>query len=152
MLSYPPNTYEQHLPPMPTFGRRSSVSSSLLYNTSSYKYAIFDIDLNCSELYAPTNTNNDDFSSFRSFLPVSKCCFAVYKLTFIMDMRPFSAIIFCTWLPPAASESEKHRYVSRAGDMMKKLSHCDFHFVCSEWKEFQHVNAVSRVRKLIKAE
>ncbi|KAJ1820602.1 hypothetical protein LPJ75_000907 [Coemansia sp. RSA 2598] len=152
MLSFLPNAYEQHLPPMPSFGKAPSFSTSLLYDTSNYKFAIFDIDMNCSQLYAPQNTKNDDFHSLRSFLPVSKCCYAVYKLTFIMDMRPRSVVVFCTWLPPAASETEKHRHLKHATGIMKKLSHCDLHLVCSKWKDFQLVNAASRARKLLEPE
>ncbi|KAJ1863621.1 hypothetical protein LPJ73_000480 [Coemansia sp. RSA 2703] len=150
MLHYPMSAYEQHLPPMPTFGRRPSFSQSQVYNTSSYKYAIFDFDNKTSpEIYSPLNTSCDNYSSFRSFLPVFNCCYAVYKLSFVRNMRATNVVIFYTWLPPAASEAEKQRYRANASNVGKQLSHYDIHFECSEWREFQHHNAVAKVCRLM---
>ncbi|KAJ2808633.1 cofilin [Coemansia guatemalensis] len=135
---------------MPSLCRRASVSSAQLYDTSAYKYAIFDIDKLQKDIYAPSNVHTDDYTSFRSFLPAHRCCYAVYRLTFIYKLRPASAVIFYTWLPADASNEEKQLYMANSNNVADQLSHYDFRFECSEWKEFQHSAAVSRIIKLMK--
>ncbi|KAJ1939763.1 hypothetical protein GGF37_004266 [Kickxella alabastrina] len=150
MFQFQPMSLEPHMPPMPTFGRRPSVTNTQLYNTSSYKYAIFDLDKTSKEVYSPANTNNDDFASLRSFLPVYNCCYAVYKLTFVKNMRSTSVVIFYTWLPAEAAEAEKQRYLANSNEVAQQLSHYDFKFECTEWREFQHFIAVSKVNRYMK--
>ncbi|PIA14379.1 hypothetical protein COEREDRAFT_82785 [Coemansia reversa NRRL 1564] len=136
--------------PTPSLGKRTSESNTQLYDTSAYKFAIFDIDKFRKEIYAPANVHTDDYNLFRSFLPAHRCCYAVYRLTFIYKLRPASATIFYTWLPAEASNEEKQMYMANSNSVADQLSHYDFRFECSEWKEFQHSTAVSRITRLMR--
>ncbi|KAJ2402626.1 hypothetical protein GGI23_000576 [Coemansia sp. RSA 2559] len=118
-------------------------------NTSDYKYAIFCSDAAFNKTHQAKSKYSDDFMSFRSSLPVFQCCYAVYTLVFVHQMRRKTAVIFYTWLPADAPAEEKQRYSANAPLMAKQLSHYDFHFECTEWREFQQSVAISKICQLL---
>ncbi|KAJ1717855.1 hypothetical protein LPJ61_007111 [Coemansia biformis] len=142
--SSPVNTH----PPGPSFCKRPLVPTEVLNNTSAYKYAVFDLDGLQGDAYAPGSVHGDAFASLRSLLPADRCCYAVYRLTFIREMRPISAVIFYTWVPADAPPAEQQRYLLQAESVAGQLSHYDFRVTCSEWREFQQSAAASRARML----
>ncbi|KAJ1662138.1 hypothetical protein IW140_006128 [Coemansia sp. RSA 1813] len=123
--------------------------SAAACDTSNYKYAIISSDPAFNKTFKSKNRYSDDFISFRSSLPVYQCCYAVYTLVFVHQMKRKTVVIFYTWLPTDAPADERQEYLTNGPNMAKRLSHYDFHFVCTEWREFQQSVAIPKICKLL---
>ncbi|KAJ2549897.1 hypothetical protein EV175_004270 [Coemansia sp. RSA 1933] len=122
---------------------------SPISDPSTYKYAVFSADPGFNKTYQSKSKYSDDFMALRASLPVFQCCYAAYTLVFVHEMKRKSVVIFYTWTPADAPAEEKQRFIANGPSVARRLTHYDFHFQCTEWKEFQQTVAISKVCKLL---
>ncbi|KAJ2765928.1 hypothetical protein IWQ57_004582 [Coemansia nantahalensis] len=126
------------------------VPKHVLHDTSAYKYAVFDLDGLQADAYAPKGIHGDDYATLRALLPAERCCYAVYNLAFIRNMRPVAATIFYTWLPSAAPLDERQRYLLEADAAAAQLSHYDLKITSAQTSDFQQLAATHKARALLR--